>query len=98
MNAMNSAETAKRQAEEAERLRTDTAFASAVTSAHTAARDELTALNARLAEAAILNRDTGEIVGQIVLARARIDAINAITTEIANAIVRGRNQDGPDRA
>jgi hypothetical protein len=95
---MNDEQLKKRQAEEADRLRTDSAFAAAVISIHKDTEAELASKYAELAEAVVQGLDTNSLRLQIVERRAVIKAIEALTTEIAHVIARGRAIDVPDRA
>lgn len=95
---MTEDELKKRQAEEAERLRTDSAFAAAVIAIHKDTNAELADLYEKIAEALVQGLDTNSLRLQIVERRAIIKAIEALTTEIAHVIARGRAVDVPDRA
>jgi len=91
-------EAQKRLADEAERLRTDAAFAAAVKAVHAGANETLGALYASLAEAVVQGLDINSLRLQIVEQRAVIKAVEGLTTEIAGMILRGRTADAPDRA
>lgn len=77
-------------AAEAEALRTNPSFAAAVTELYKASEAELAELNQQLADAVLLNGAISELRGKIIQHRATIEAINGLTTEIANQILRGK--------
>ncbi len=81
---------AERMAMEAERLRTDDACASAVKAARNSASDQLIATEQRLVKAVLEDTPTGEPANEVRRLQAQIAAIDALTTEIAYIIIRGK--------
>lgn len=79
----------ERIAKEAERLRTDEPFAMAVFAAIKSAEEELAAAEKRLVQAALTDEPTGRAAHEVRLYQAKVEAIKALTTEIAALIVRG---------
>lgn len=81
--------TPEKLANESQRLREDQAFAEAVKAIHAAAKEALAAAERDAVAALMANKDTDEPKSRIVQSRATITAIEALTTEIANQILRG---------
>jgi hypothetical protein len=79
----------ERIAKEAERLRTDEPFARAVTGARNAAVARLAEAEQALVQAVLTEQPTGEAVNDVRRLQAKIEAIDALTTEIAHIIIRG---------
>jgi len=77
-------------AAEAERLRTDPSFSVAVLAIYKAAEERLADLNKQLVDGVLSDADLGPLRAAVVQERATIEAIDRLTTEIANQILRGK--------
>lgn len=81
---------AERMAMEAERLRNDEAFQHAILNADATAKADLAQAEKALSAAVLARQDTGPAEDEVRRQMAKIDAISALTTEIAALIIRGK--------
>lgn len=79
----------ERIAKEADRLRSDEIFANAVKGARNDATAQLAQAEQRLIDAVLKSNPTGDAAHDVRRLQARIEAIDALTTEIAHMIIRG---------